>query len=592
MAGKVGEAFVEIVADYAEFAREAEKRLNVLLRRLAAKADFGPLSEASGDAGEDSAEEFTERFEREVNSSGARTRRRRAGERAGRDFSRAVGDGAERDSRQGGGIFGRLFGDGGRDRSILGGLLGGIGAAFKGIFGVMAGVGSAIGSVVGTLASLSSGILTTIAVAALLAPVIFVLTGALISLSGVLIPLTAGFAGLLAIVPIMMIAFSGFGEALSAVAEGDIEKFNEALKGLSPSARLVAKEFQGLWPILQRIKGSVQEAFFEPLVGSLTELGNNLLPRITPGLESVANALGRMAATFLEKLNSPAGIKFFETALNSIATIIEQSGPGLERFFTGLANAFIAALPFAEKLFKAITDGLGDFGEFLDTKVADGSFEQFLEDALATGEEFVLVIKELIGLFAALFEDTDEGGRNFLKDIRTAIGKLTDFFKSKDGKAALDAMIKLAGLFGSAMIWVASQVGRVYRGLRDLKNMAESAKRAIGRLIETAVWWKNQGLDIPGVPFFADGGVVTRPTLGVIGEAGPEVVVPLNNPGRARELMQETGLVDLAAGMGGDGETQVIVYLGTEQITDILDKRIVKGFQQQGRRLAQGVREG
>jgi hypothetical protein len=34
------------------------------------------------------------------------------------------------------------------------------------------------------------------------------------------------------------------------------------------------------------------------------------------------------------------------------------------------------------------------------------------------------------------------------------------------------------------------------------------------------------------VPMMADGGVVTSPTLAVIGEAGPEAVVPLSKLGR------------------------------------------------------------
>ncbi|WP_248785704.1 phage tail tape measure protein, partial [Escherichia coli] len=34
--------------------------------------------------------------------------------------------------------------------------------------------------------------------------------------------------------------------------------------------------------------------------------------------------------------------------------------------------------------------------------------------------------------------------------------------------------------------------------------------------------------DIPRIPALAEGGIVTRPTLALIGEAGPEAVVPLN----------------------------------------------------------------
>ena len=38
--------------------------------------------------------------------------------------------------------------------------------------------------------------------------------------------------------------------------------------------------------------------------------------------------------------------------------------------------------------------------------------------------------------------------------------------------------------------------------------------------------------DIPTIPRLAAGGIVTDPTLALIGEAGPEAVIPLNRLGR------------------------------------------------------------
>lgn len=57
---------------------------------------------------------------------------------------------------------------------------------------------------------------------------------------------------------------------------------------------------------------------------------------------------------------------------------------------------------------------------------------------------------------------------------------------------------------------------------------------------------------IPKIPQLAEGGIVTRPTLAVIGEAGPEAVVPLD---RYR---------------GGAGPTQVRVFIGDRELTDIV----------------------
>jgi hypothetical protein len=36
---------------------------------------------------------------------------------------------------------------------------------------------------------------------------------------------------------------------------------------------------------------------------------------------------------------------------------------------------------------------------------------------------------------------------------------------------------------------------------------------------------------MPNIPMLADGGIVTGPTLALIGEAGPEAVVPLDRMG-------------------------------------------------------------
>jgi TP901 family phage tail tape measure protein len=53
-----------------------------------------------------------------------------------------------------------------------------------------------------------------------------------------------------------------------------------------------------------------------------------------------------------------------------------------------------------------------------------------------------------------------------------------------------------------------------------------------------------------GIPFFANGGIVTSPTLGMIGEAGPEAIIPLNKGGG---IGSTTINLTVNAGMGTDG---------------------------------------
>ena len=39
------------------------------------------------------------------------------------------------------------------------------------------------------------------------------------------------------------------------------------------------------------------------------------------------------------------------------------------------------------------------------------------------------------------------------------------------------------------------------------------------------------GINMPDIPGFADGGIVTRPTLAMVGERGPEAIIPLSQMG-------------------------------------------------------------
>lgn len=67
---------------------------------------------------------------------------------------------------------------------------------------------------------------------------------------------------------------------------------------------------------------------------------------------------------------------------------------------------------------------------------------------------------------------------------------------------------------------------------------------------------------------YAEGGLVQQPTQALIGEAGPEVVIPLTKPNRAAQLMRQSGL----AGMLSAAASIVNVFIGNEQ----LDARMVR----------------
>jgi hypothetical protein len=60
-----------------------------------------------------------------------------------------------------------------------------------------------------------------------------------------------------------------------------------------------------------------------------------------------------------------------------------------------------------------------------------------------------------------------------------------------------------------------------------------------------------KGFDVPNIPMLAEGGIISQATLAVVGEAGPEAVIPLNRMGEF--------------GMGGGSNVTINVNGGDPQ---------------------------
>ena len=77
-------------------------------------------------------------------------------------------------------------------------------------------------------------------------------------------------------------------------------------------------------------------------------------------------------------------------------------------------------------------------------------------------------------------------------------------------------------------------------------------------------------LGVPKIPMLATGGVVTAPTLAVIGEAGPEAVVPLSQAG--------------SYGLGGGETIQVTVHAGAVGSESYLARVVTEAIETARRR--------
>lgn len=177
--------------------------------------------------------------------------------------------------------------------------------------------------------------------------------------------------------------------------------------------------------------------------------------------------------------------------------------------------------------------------------------------------------------------------------IKSIPGLIGNAFKNawdwavREAKAGADKVVAFARALPGRLSGFMRNVGHDI--LSGLKSGINSVISGFNSGIDRVAGFVHIGL--PHIPMLASGGLINAPTLAVVGEAGPEAVVPMSDPTRAAKVAQQTGLLDmLGSRLGAMGTPIVHVYLGTREITDILDVRIDKKLDQQASELAYGTR--
>ena len=311
-------------------------------------------------------------------------------------------------------------------------------------------------------------------------------TGALIALGGAALDL-AGAVGLLpaagaaagAVFGALALTFNGVGEAVEALAEGDLEEIEEALENLSPSARRFARELDSLRGPFNRLRATVQEAFFTEFVGDLTRLSRDLLPTLREGLADVSGALGRFGEQFLAAFRTDEAIGVFEELFNSVARIIESLTPAFTRLSESLIQALGAGLPFLEQLGDAISNLITRFADFISESVESGAFTQFLQDAFDTLESLGELGEAVGRLLVALFGEAGDEGRSFIDTLTEVINRFAEFFESAEGQDAIQDTTDAVLLLADALLTIS---GILTAGAQRFQQFQESLSGTGGEI--------------------------------------------------------------------------------------------------------------
>ena len=318
------------------------------------------------------------------------------------------------------------------------------------------------------------------------------------------------------------------------------------------------------------------------LVSSVTGLASTLVDILVPAFERFYDiALKPIVEWIGEKLSD--AFQYVTEKINDFAKFLDEHKEGIQGLVEVIAKWVKAAWDLLKPLgdaawevFKAVLDAiyevvkflLGaffDLGELLSKVLDDPTnafkyFGEFVEKRFKALIEYISGLKDSVkkiliaiaNLFKDKFKVAVSHAKSAIKGIKEAFKGIPDWFKSKFS----DAWKKVKKVFSSG--------GKVFSGIKDgilsgLKSVINALIRGINKVIAIPFNGINAALNkirnisilgkkpfyglissisVPQIPKLAKGGVITAPTIAMMGEypgasRNPEIVTP-------QSLLKET----------------------------------------------------
>ena len=277
---------------------------------------------------------------------------------------------------------------------------------------------------------------------------------------------------------------------------------------------------------LQRLS-TVTEAMAKAAAGSTTALGK-LSPELKQMEKDGASAdemMAALAGTFQDQASIAAG-----TAQGQFQRLGVALAETKESIGAALLPAIEAVLPYLTKM----GDWAAEHPEILlgiGIAIATIAAAIVAVNVAMALNPFSLIAIAVVGLGALL---------------------VTAYKKFEPFKTVVDAV------FGGIVFWINNVTIPAFKGMLAIvktifNGIATIWNNTFGKLSFNIPSWVpglgGKGFEVPKIPMLAEGGIVTSPTLAMIGEGnGPEAVIPLNRMGEF--------------GMGGGGGVTINVNGG------------------------------
>ncbi len=311
-------------------------------------------------------------------------------------------------------------------------------------------------------------------------------------------------------------------------------------KGIQPIAKWIGEKLKDAFAFLGEQLGKVGDWFvehketFSRLGESLGKLWDYLEPILDAAWDTIKTAIGGFIDSILAGLGSmfdllPDVIDFVTAFLTGDWEGMKESGKNI---IEGLWNGIKEQWELAKERIKKIFDGLIEivkniFGihspSTVFSDIGDNLIAGLWEGLKARWEEF----KSKLGY---LIEHLTESVKSKFNKIKNTVLSLLDSLKSSL-KTKLDGVWEsLKGFINKVLGGVEKMINKPVEALNRFIFKLNSLKVNIPDVLGGgSIGFNISPFNTVSIPQLAKGGIVGKPTLSLIGEAGKEAVVPLEN---------------------------------------------------------------
>jgi len=322
---------------------------------------------------------------------------------------------------------------------------------------------------------------------------------------------------------------------------------SEQFLGLIKNIRTAFEELEErLTPVFERIRAFIKENPKVAFTALATIIGGILLASVV----SLATAVAALFSPFVLILGAvaalAAGFRFAFDNVEGFRNFVTNSIAFLKNLFSNFINffkgeGFQAGFESAVLKVTEVFNRLKSFFESV-VKVITG---------LLTGD-----VSLAVDGFKGIFRDLLDFFKNSWDFVKVLAGVIIDGLKK-----VKDFIVPKLKDFGKGLLETISTVlktsaGVVFEGVKFVFNKVIDKLNGFISSLNSGLGFSFFGIDIdppdiPNIPRLGKGGIVTQPTTALIGESGPEAVIPLSRAGD--NLGRSNVNITVNAGMGADG---------------------------------------